>query len=425
MGETEMTARRRWVIFLVTVIGSVSVAISQFKVTGTMPAIIGEFGIDRTTAGLLMSIPSLANLLIALPGGAIVRKFGARNAFIVTVVVCFVFNIAGALVTDFNLLLVTRFFEGLSLGMVFVVPPVIFAQTFPAEKRGLPMSLWAIWSSCGTLIILNLCNVVTPLYGWHANWWVAAAFLGVASLLCILFLKMPKVASAPVPVSGKSAAPLSNAAVWSACLKNPTALCTCLVLFASIFIISGYTTYYTTFLTQARDVSASDANALMTIPTYLMIFIALTFGFVLNKVANKDHPKLQLAGVCLCLVGALGMWTLPTVAGDLAAVLFMAVGMQCVGPLVHNIIPEAVDPSAVPIGMGMLSFGSGLGAMVAPIVCGRVVDASAGNWAMLAIPSGIVAAIGIGAAVVVAATLPAAQRRRVRAMQAQPQPSRV
>lgn len=277
--------------------------------------------------------------------------------------------------------------------------------------------MWAIWSSCGTLIVLNLCNVVTPAYGWHAIWWVAAAFLAVASVLCILFLKMPK---APVQArqTGGPAAVSSGAAAWGTCLKNPAVLGTCIVLFAAIFCMSMYTTYYTTFLTQARDVSAVEANTYMTIPTYLMIFIALTFGFVMNKVANKNHPKLQLAGMVFCLVGGLGMWALPTASMDIAAVLFLAIGMQCVGPLVHNIVPEAVEPSAIPIGMGMLSFGSGLGAMVAPVVGGLAVDASGGNWTMLTVAAGVVALIGIVAAFVVIVKLPAENEKEICVMQA-------
>ncbi len=401
MEQTKQNTPNKWVIFLVTVFGSIAVAISQFKVTGTMPQIIAAWGIDVGTAGLLMSVPSIANLLIALPAGAITKKIGPRNAFLITLASAIVFGIIGAFATNFTVLVITRFFEGLSIGMVFVVPPVIFAQTFPAEKRGLPMSLWAIWSSIGTLIILNLCNLVTPAFGWQANWWVAVAFLVVAFILCFFFLKMPGTDTAQ---GRQNAAAQKKKGAWGECLKNPAAICICIAFFASIFGWGVYTTYYPTYLTTSMGLPSTEANSISSIHTYLMIFIALTFGFVLNKVANRNHPKLFLMAIVLDLIGFVMIWTMPSIPLDIVGILFAAAGMQCCGPLAHNLIPDAVPPEAVPIGMGMISFSSGLGGVLGIQICGGIVSATS-NWALVAVPTGGVAAVGIIAAIVVVAKL--------------------
>lgn len=106
-------------------------------------------------------------------------------------------NVLGGLATDFAMLAAMRLIDGMSVGLSIVVVPSIIAQIFPAEKRGLPMTLWGLRTALGTLIILNVCNAITPLYGWQANWWVSALFIGIALVLVYKFVKIPAGSQAP------------------------------------------------------------------------------------------------------------------------------------------------------------------------------------------------------------------------------------
>lgn len=401
MQETRSSLPNRWLVFVVAVIGSICVAVSWFKITGTMVFIKGEYGIDITTAGSLMSITALANLLIALPGGSIVSKFGVRKVWLFGIAWCLAFNVLGYFAPDFTTLAITRFCEGISVGFVFIIAPVIITEAFPAEKRGLPMTLWSIWSTVGTLIILNLCNVFTPLFGWRSNWLVAAAFLAVALVLNFLFCKV----QSDMDKSVKNAEAKQNGApkkkgAWGACLRNPACVCICIVFFAAIFAFNVYTSYYPTFLQSTLGIPSADANSISTAHTYWMIFLCLTFGFALNKIANKHHPMIFLALTFFVVAGGTLMWNMPSIPLDIVAILLCGTGMQLIGPMAHNLVPDTVAPHAVPIGMGMLSFASGLGSMLGPVICGQVVDAT-GSWGLMAVPVGIVALMGIAAAIVV------------------------
>lgn len=403
MMDTIKRGTNKWFTFTLVVFGSICVAIAMFKISGTMSFIIADWEVDVSTASLLVSVKSFATLLIALPAGAIVRKIGARNSFLLILAVDAIANAIGAVAPNFTLLLVSRFIEGLASGMVFVVPPVILADAFPAEKRGLPMSLWAIWSSAGALLILYINNLVTPLYGWQANWWASAILLAIAFVLCLFFLWVPENSdkqNAQAPQGKKT----KKQGAWSEALKSPACLCICVVFFAGIFGSSAYATYFPTFLKNVYGISPADANIYSTYYNYLCILVALTFGFVLYRVANKNHPKLFVVAVLFCLVGAGFMWTMPNIPLAVAFSLLAAIGMSCGGPLAHNLIPDTLSPNAMPIGMGMLSFASGVAGIVSPTICGGVVDAT-GDWALLFVPNVIVALIGLVAAIVVMVVL--------------------
>ena len=403
MEKTKPSLPNRWIVFVVVVIGSICVAVSQFKVSGTMVFIKGEYGIDITTVGSLMSITALANLLIALPGGSIVAKFGVRRVWLFCLVWCLAFNVLGFFAPDFTTLAVTRFCEGISIGFVYIVAPVIITETFPAEKRGLPMTLWSIWSTVGTLIILNLCNVFTPSFGWRSNWLVAAALLAVALVLNLLLCKVQsdQVKSTRNAEARQSGAPQQKKkGAWAECLKNPACICICIVFFAAIFAFQTYLSYYPTFLQGTLGIPSAEANSISTVHTYWMIFLCLTFGFALNKIANRHHPKIFFVLTFFVVAGGTLMWNMPSIPFDIVAILLCGTGMQLIGPMAHNLMPDAVEPRAVPIGMGLISFASGLGAMLGPVICGQVVDAT-GNWGLMAVPVGVVSLIGVAAAIVV------------------------
>ncbi|OUO90666.1 hypothetical protein B5F40_05590 [Gordonibacter sp. An230] len=401
MEQTKSNLPNRWLVFVVAVIGSICVAVSQFKVTGTMSFIKDDYGIDVTMAGMLISIVALANLLTALPGGSIVSKFGVRRVWLFGLAWCFVFNILGFFAPDFVTLAVTRFCEGISVGFVFIVAPVIITEAFPAEKRGLPMTLWSIWSTMGTLLALNLCNILTPLYGWHAIWLASAALLVIAFILNLLFCK---VASDQDKARSNAAAKKGGApkrkSGWGECLKNPACMCICIVFFAAIFAFNVYMSYYPTFLQSTLGIPSAEANSVSTVHTYWMIFLCLTFGFALNKIENRHHPKIFFVLTFFSVVGGVLMWNLPSIPLDIVAILLCGTGMQLIGPMAHNLAPDAVPPHAVPVSMGLLSFFSGLAAMLGPVVCGPVVDLT-GNWGLIAIPVGIVGVVGIIAGAVV------------------------
>ncbi|RDB61209.1 hypothetical protein C1878_11995 [Gordonibacter sp. 28C] len=403
MEKTKPNLPNRWLVFTVAVIGSICVAVSWMKVSGTMVFIKGEYGIDVTTAGMLMSITALANLLIALPGGSIVAKFGVRKVWLFGIVWCLAFNVLGFFAPDFTTLAITRFCEGISLGFVFIVAPVIITEAFPAEKRGLPMTLWSIWSTVGTLIVLNLCNFFTPQFGWRSNWLVAAAFLAVAFVLNFLFCRVQSdrdKSAKNAEVKRDHAPQQKKQGAWSECLKNPACVCICIVFFAAIFAFNVYTSYYPTFLQSTMGLPSAEANSVSTVHTYWMIFLCLTFGFALNKIKNMHHPKIFLVLTFFVVAGGTLMWNMPSIPLDIVAILLCGTGMQLIGPMAHNLVPDTVAPHAVPVGMGMLSFASGLGSMLGPVICGQVVDAT-GNWGLMAVPVGIVSLIGIAAAIVV------------------------
>lgn len=410
---------RAWAAGLAAIFATLCFACSQFKVTSTMVYIMDDFGVSLATAGLLMTLSSVSVMLVSLPGGAILQRLGSRKTLLVIIALGVLFNVLGAVSSAFVLLAASRFLEGLCLGMITIVTPAVIAQSFPAEKRGLPMAIFSLWVPSGMLCILNICNFVTPLYGWQSNWWVVAALLAVALVICSLLVKDPKPelpdqAADTVQAfaeeggegkrveaaAGAEHAPSSGGSLWLRGMKSLGPWCLGIAFFSYSVGLGAYNTYFPTYLTQTFGMEAAAANDVMSVSMAVMMVVGLLWGAVMNRVPNRYHGAMLVASTAIYCLAMVVQFNLPSVSLAIPVVIFVGAASQLVAPLIYDVLPETVDPELVPVGMSIAAFGCGLGTVLTTVICGVFVE-TFGTWSSLVAPLAIFGLIGLLACVVV------------------------
>ncbi len=410
---------RAWAAGLAAIFATLCFACSQFKVTSTMVYIMDDFGVSLATAGLLMTLSSVSVMLVSLPGGAILQRLGSRKTLLVIIALGVLFNVLGAVSSAFVLLAASRFLEGLCLGMITIVTPAVIAQSFPAEKRGLPMAIFSLWVPSGMLCILNICNFVTPLYGWQSNWWVVAALLAVALVICSLLVKDPKPelpdqaadtvqafaeeggeGKRPEAAAGAEHAPSSGGSLWLRGMKSLGPWCLGIAFFSYSVGLGAYNTYFPTYLTQTFGMEAAAANDVMSVSMAVMMVVGLLWGAVMNRVPNRYHGAMLVASTAIYCLAMVVQFNLPSVSLAIPVVVFVGAASQLVAPLIYDVLPETVDPELVPVGMSIAAFGCGLGTVLTTVICGVFVE-TFGTWSSLVAPLAIFGLIGLLACVVV------------------------
>jgi len=413
---------KAWAAGLAAILATLCFACSQFKVTSTMVYIMDGFGVSLATAGLLMTFSSVTVMIVSLPGGAILQKLGSRRTLLAVVALGLLFNVFGALSSSFEVLAVSRLLEGVCLGMITIVTPAVIAQSFPAEKRGLPMALFSLWVPAGMLLILNISNYVTPLYGWQSNWWVVAAMLAVALVVCSLLVKgEPKTQEQPASVSpdqlssyeeGQSFSAVSDqlvpaeeeqsskgGGVWLRGMKSMGPWCLGIAFFSYSVGLGAYNTYFPTYLTQAFGMEASTANDIMSISMFVMMIVGLVWGAIMNKVPNRFHGAMLVGSMVVYLIAMVAQFNLPSLSLAVPVVVFVGLASQLVAPLIYDVLPETVDAELVPVGMSITAFGCGLGTILTTVICGVFVE-TFGTWSSLVLPLGVFGALGVAASFV-------------------------
>jgi MFS family permease len=78
-----MSADSRWLILLVLFIARTAMACQFQTVASTGPFLVESFAIDFAWLGTLIGLYMLPGIFIALPGGMLGQRFGARNLVLV------------------------------------------------------------------------------------------------------------------------------------------------------------------------------------------------------------------------------------------------------------------------------------------------------------------------------------------------------
>jgi len=105
------------------------------------------------------------------PGGRLVDRFGARRIALIGLMVFAVGAAAGAVASNFGLLVGTRVIQGIGAGLVSPAALAGAVSGFPPERRGGALGIWGASAGVANLIGPLLGGLLTVAFGWRADWW--------------------------------------------------------------------------------------------------------------------------------------------------------------------------------------------------------------------------------------------------------------
>jgi len=197
-----------WVVLFAVYMATLAAPLNQMKVPPVMPILRESFDLGYSGAGMLMSIFSILGFVLAIPAGFILQRIGIKKTGLISVAAVLLGSVLGALSGTTVMLFASRFVEGAGMGLIMVAAPAALSLWFPAERRGLPMGLWASCVGIGNIAALNLAPALAAASGWRAVWWAGAIVAALAFVLFIVLFRLPRegeVSGMEPPVSSKAA----------------------------------------------------------------------------------------------------------------------------------------------------------------------------------------------------------------------------
>jgi len=147
-------------------------------------ALIRDFSLAKTTAGLLGSLTLLASGLGGVLFGVLADRYGRRPALSGSLVVYSVFTFACGLSTSVWQLGVFRFLLGLGMGGEWTSGAALVSETWPdahrAKAMGLMQSAWSVGYAAAALVVA----VVLPRFGWRVVF-----FIGILPAFVALWIR--------------------------------------------------------------------------------------------------------------------------------------------------------------------------------------------------------------------------------------------
>ncbi len=382
-----------WLVLGAVYLASIAAVMAQFAAPPLMPLLIESFGVDLAAASSMMSVFSITGLVLALPAGLLLVRYGARATIVAAMASVVLGSLLGVVAPDFGMFLAGRAVQGVGVGLVGVAAPAVVAGTFPDERRGLPMGIWATWVPVGGILMYLIGPALASTWGWAAAWWLSAAVAAVAGVVVFGVVR----GGGPSAGAGQSAGAgsrveargtrrtsgalgdlrlgLSGREIW---------------ILAAVFGLSstaagGVNAFLATFLVDERGFELAMAAAVSS----LVLVGAGVGSFGSGLISDKIGSRRLVFTIASVLMGVLVL--LPFTVESMLPLVLFAVGlsMGAVPSALFAAVPEAMPlPRLAGAGMAALMLGQNAGMVLGPTLF-AVIEPVAG-WVGVGVAMGVV-----------------------------------
>lgn len=342
------------------------------KVPPSIPSIRDTLGVSLRQAGWLLS---LVNMTAALGGMVIaltVDRFGHRRLAVVGTALCCAASLLGAFTSSIDVLLLSRFLEGLGFIVVTVSVPTLILRVTALRDRHRAMTIWTSYMPAGAGGMMLVASVILPETSWRAVWLVASA----ASLLMLIALLLIAVPRRELDAQPARRRPILHEIAEVATSGGPLAIAVCFGAYSCCWL--AVVGFLPTLQVERLAFSPSTAAILTALVTTLNVAGNLLAGFLLQhglpRVALISGAAISMAfcAAGIFIDGVPDLWRL-VLACIYSAVIGIVPGALFTGLPVHSPRPELIGAST-----GLLLQGSNFGGLFGPPITGALV--SSGGW---------------------------------------------
>ncbi|WP_222426574.1 MFS transporter [Amycolatopsis rhizosphaerae] len=367
--------------------------IDRVMIAVALPLIGAEFGLPRTTQGLIVSAFAIAYTIGQLPGGLLADRVGARPLLVISLIAWSVFTAATGFAPGLLILLLLRMLFGIAQALFPAASFKALAERTTREARsrsaGLILSSNYLGAGLGPLIVAPL--VVAA--GWRHTFWIIAA--GGLIIGVVLWRLLPPPLSRDLTEQGDHPAPAVGGRVpMSRVLRNGLVV-RCAVMFGCFnMLVYGMITWVPSYLVVAKGMSLVKAGVSAAVPQLISAIAVVIGGWLMSRRFDQRPrvlvvPALVIAAALLVPMLLATSTTMFTVLQTLAMFSSALATIGIIG-LPLRVLPRDVVGS----GFGVVNTGGQLAGVLAPLVMGWLAD-----------QFGFAAAFGFLAATTLAAAL--------------------
>ncbi|MEV5961132.1 Cmx/CmrA family chloramphenicol efflux MFS transporter [Kribbella sp. NPDC051952] len=205
---------------------------SELMLAGLMPELSADLHVSIPAAGLLISAFAVGMLVGAPVLAVVTLTWSRRTALLLFLGIFALTHVAGALTTNYDVLLATRVVGAFVYAGFWSVAAVTVVALVPKDSRARAMSIVTGGLTIATIVGLPIGTVLGQNFGWQAAFWTVAGLcvLAMAGVLATVPGGRPDPAKAPrLPDELRA---LANARLWLAFGTTALVTATILVVFS-------------------------------------------------------------------------------------------------------------------------------------------------------------------------------------------------
>lgn len=237
-------------LFAITYIDRVCISVAG-------PRMQEDLSIDPVGWGWVTAMFALSYCLFEIPTGALGDRIGPRRVLTRVVLWWSAFTSLTGMVSNYYLLLITRFCFGAGEAGAFPNASIVVSRWFPATQRARMSGVLLMASQIGGAIAPLLIVPIQVRYGWRASFYVFG-IVGViwAAVWFIWFRDSPSekpgVSVAELRETAHLPAAPTHGFPWAIALRSETVLALMGTAFCYVYVYTFFQTWFHTFLVRGR-----------------------------------------------------------------------------------------------------------------------------------------------------------------------------
>jgi MFS family permease len=309
-----------------------------------MNRIQSVFAVDSATAGLLMSVVVIPGVILALPAGLLVNKYGFRRIGFLALTSVALGSLITAVATTFSLALLGRFVMGFGSCFLTIGTATIIPQWFQRKELGTAMGIYSIGVPIATIAAFFAVPLLEQSFGWQSPFYFGA----VGGIGCaVFFVAAIKEKHAKSEVEETDSVGirqnLRNREVWKIGL---------IWLFFSI-ASSGFVTWTPSLFLTFKGLTPVHASVLSSMYMVSSLFFIPFYGWVSDR--RGSRKPFLLAGLFGTAASIYALSFLQG-AGLIVGVLVVGATAGAIPALALALMAQTVSVKHAGLGFGMMSF---------------------------------------------------------------------
>jgi MFS family permease len=329
-----------------------------------IPLLAEKMGAGPAAIGLIVGAFSLIAVLLSIPFGGLVDRFGIKRPLLLGVI-C---NIANAVIllqaNTVSKLIVAQFIAGIAF-LPHVVASQAFVSRLPDASRREKGFGWLSFSAAAGLSVGPILGgILVGRFDYQVAFWVVLVLSSGG--LILLGLKNTR-DTGPT----KSAySPLQDARQAGAMALEPKVMMILFFTFAIIFAASLRSSFLPLLL-RAEGLSEFSVGFMISVFAIMATFIRLVFGRLLKLF---DRKKILVYSM-LAIILAVGLMpSIASVAGFTILISIFGLGFGMTQPLSMVMVSDLTDPTQSGLAMGLRFSAIMLAGLLSPIILGLIIE---------------------------------------------------
>lgn len=384
--DTAKRTRVRYVVLSMLLVATVLNYVDRSALGIVAPGLSKSLALNKMQMGELFAAFGLAYSVALVPGGVLTDILGSRVAYALSLVGWSFATLTQGLASGYQMLLGSRLAIGALEAPAFPSNARAVTLWFPARERGFATSVYVMGQYIGTPLFTGLLLWISTAYGWRTVFFVTGGFGILFSMLWY------RIYRDPLRHAGVNAAELQYINEGATATRKPRekfdwrmalrllgyrqVLAICLGKFCNNTLLVFFTTWFMTYLIEARHMSMIKVGIFQALP-----FIGATIGilsagflsdfFIRRGVSISTARKAPL--IIGTMLGASIMLVNFVESNELViAILTVAFFAQGVGSMSWAAVSEIAPRQYVGLTSSITSLAANIAGVTTPLMIGYI-----------------------------------------------------